>query len=130
MKNLIKTLALSLSVIFLASTSSMASDSKAAEKAKTAVENGAPDDWKLMATQAKKLIQRNTDMATAKAWLESSISIKADPYNLEIMGDYYAKNNLADQAVSYYVKSINMTKAAGNSTQALQQKLYDTKFSK
>lgn len=130
MKKLVKVFALSLSVLFLTSTSSMASESKAVEKAKSAVENGSPDDWKLMATQADRLIQRNADLGTAKAWLETSISLKEDAYNLEVMGDYYAKSNLADQAITYYVKSINLTKAAGNSTKALQEKVYKTKFGK
>lgn len=78
------------------------SENKSVEKAKAAVENGAPDDWQLLAKQAKVLLRKKKDLATAKEWIEKSMAIKSDVINLELMGDYYALNNLAKEAMDYY----------------------------
>ena len=117
-------------VVVMSSFSTMAgTKDKAIAKATEAVENGSPDDWKLLAKQADYLIKKNTALGTAKQWTAKSISIKADPYNHEIMGDYYAKSNLPREAIGYYIKSMDMVKV-GNptaNTQWLQDKINVTK---
>ncbi|MFY0654227.1 MAG: hypothetical protein JXQ96_19475 [Cyclobacteriaceae bacterium] len=109
------TLAMAL-VITLSSLSVQAGSDKTFNKAKAAVENASPDDWKTYAKSAKMLIRKNTNMAEAKQWIERSLKIRETSYNLEIMGDYYAKNNLPREAVTWYVKSMNKMKEEQNAT--------------
>lgn len=99
-----RVLALGMALCVLLQTSLIAgsTDNKSVVKAKTAVENGAPDDWRLLAKQAKVLLRKKKDLGTAKEWIEKSIAIKKDVSNLELMGDYYALNDLPTQAMDYY----------------------------
>ncbi|MCV9387613.1 hypothetical protein [Reichenbachiella ulvae] len=129
MKNLIKTTTFAIAAILLVSTTSFAfgTKEKAIEKATEAVENGAPDDWKLLTKQAEYLIKKDAGLATAKEWLDQSMEIKTNSYNLEVMGDYYAKCHLPKEAANYYIKSIDARKAelkdATADTSDIQDKL-------
>lgn len=116
-------------VLFSTFSSTAGTKDKAVAKATEAVENGSPDDWKLLANQADYLIKRNASLGTAKEWIEKSISIKEDAYNLEIMGDYYVKSNLPKQAIGYYIQSMDMVKAGNptENTQWLQDKIISSK---
>lgn len=82
--------------------------SKTTEKARQAVEEAAPDDWYTYAQSAEKCIRKKENLKEAKAWLERSIEIKEDPYNLMVMGDYYSQNKLPEKALEYYVKSLRL----------------------
>ena len=130
MKNSTKLLSLAL-VMALASFSTLAEGTKekAVAKATEAVENGSPDDWMLLAKQADYLIRKNASLGTAKEWIEKSISIKEDAYNLEVFGDYYSKNNLHREAITYYLKSADRVKAnnPGANTSWLQDKIVSSK---
>ncbi|MFY0627855.1 MAG: hypothetical protein JXR07_16270 [Reichenbachiella sp.] len=124
-----KILSTVLVIAILATSSFAGTKEKAIAKATEAVENGSPDDWKLLASQADYLIKKNTALGTAKEWAEKSISIKADAFNFEVMGDYYVKSNLPKEAIGYYIKSMDMVKV-GNpaaNTQYLQDKIISTK---
>ena len=127
MKNSVKTLALILVALFTLSSSTYASPSsdKAVEKAQSVVDDASPDDWKTLATQANVLLRKKKGLSEAKSWLEQSIDIHEAPYNLEIMGDYYAMNNLPDQAKQYYIRSINkmMEKDITANAKELQNKI-------
>jgi len=127
MKNSSKLFAWALAVAVLMSSFCSVANSKEklVAKATEAVENGSPDDWMLLAKQADYLIKRNIALGTAKEWVEKSISIKTDVYNLEIMGDYYAKSNLPNEAIGYYIKSMDMVKVGNPAadTQWLQDKI-------
>ncbi|WP_143519897.1 hypothetical protein [Reichenbachiella sp. 5M10] len=112
MKNSIKSIALSLLAVVLISTSSYAGGAKekAVEKANDVIEHAAPDDWMLLAKQAQFLLRKEAGLSTAKSWLDQSLKIKEDSYNLSILGDYYLKCNLNDQAVNAYVQSMEVLK--------------------
>jgi hypothetical protein len=75
-------------------------------KAREAVENASPDDWKTLAESAEKCMKKNVNLKEAATWLDKSLTIKEDPYNLRLKGDYYQLNNLPQQALEYYIKSI------------------------
>ena len=105
LKNL-STLALAL-FISMASMTAEAKNDKTVEKARIAVENASPDDWKTYAKSAQMLIRKKSSMAEAKQWIEKSISIRETALNLEIFGDYYAANDVPKKASLYYVKSMN-----------------------
>lgn len=83
-------------------------NNKTAEKARQAVEEAAPDDWYTLANSAERCIRKKVNLAEAKGWLEKSLKIKQSPYNLAVMGDYYQLNNLPEEALKYYVKSLRV----------------------
>ena len=102
-----------LSVLFL-STSVMATtlkvddkkNNKIVLKARAAVDDASPDDWRTLAESADKMFQRKLNLKEAASWIDRSLEIKETAYNLEVKGDYYVINNLPEEAIKYYVKSI------------------------
>lgn len=131
MKTMSKISAFVMAIAILFSTTANAGGvkEKAVEKARSAVKAASPDDWKTLAKSAESLIRKNTNLGEAKEWLEKSIAINATAYNLEVMGDYYVKNNLSRNAIEYYVKSINQAKTwdANADTSGLQDKIMTAK---
>ncbi len=83
-------------------------EKKTTEKARQAVKEAAPDDWRTYAQSAEKCIRKKVNLAEAKQWLEKSLEINENTYNLSVMGDYYDMNNLPEKALEYYVKSITI----------------------
>ncbi len=81
-------------------------NNRTAEKARNAVEEAAPDDWYTYAQSAEKSIRKKVNSKEVKGWLERSIEINENAYNLAVMGDYYNMNNLPVKAYEYYVKSL------------------------
>ena len=75
---------------------------KTSDKARTAVENAAPDDWKTYAKSAQKCIRKKVNLKEAATWIDKSLSIKETAYNLEVKGDYYAAMNLPEKAIEMY----------------------------
>lgn len=126
MKNSLKLAFMAIAMLAITSANSFAgTKEKAVAKATEAVENGSPDDWMLLAKQADYLIRKNAGMSTAKEWIEKSISIKEDAYNLEVMGDYYLQSNLPKKAIGYYLQSADKVKVGNPSadTSWLQDKI-------
>lgn len=131
MKKTTQLISLALAGMMLISTSTFAYGvkDKAVAKATAAVENAGPDDWKTMASQADFLIRKDAGLSSAKKWLDQSLEIKTDTYNLEVMGDYYLSSNLPEKAIHYYVKSIDQ-KRVGNQmadTSSIQLKVLSAK---
>ncbi len=81
-------------------------EDKTTLKAREAVANASPDDWKTLAINAEKCMKKSVNLKEAAAWLDKSLEIKKDAYNLRVKGDYYKANNLPDEALEYYIKSI------------------------
>lgn len=79
---------------------------KTTVKAREAVEQASPDDWKTYAESAEKCIRKNVNMKEAAAWLDQSLEIKETAYNLKVKGLYYEKNNLPQEALQFYIKSL------------------------
>jgi len=77
MKKSIKIFALVLIASFAVSSSSFASSTNPFND--TAVKK----DWVLLAKQSEYLMNKNNNLPTAKAWLEESLEIQEDAYNLE-----------------------------------------------
>lgn len=104
--NLVRMSAL-LGVLMLTGQLSFAGDvsEKVVKKARYAVEQAAPHDWHTLAQSAEKCIRRGVNLKEAVAWLEQSIQIERTPYNLEIQGDYFAKNQLPKEAIRAYSES-------------------------
>ncbi|CAN5488179.1 hypothetical protein BH23BAC1_BH23BAC1_31920 [soil metagenome] len=111
MKNLRSLMILLFATLFVTGTAFSADnkikdEDKTTLKAREAVENASPDDWKTLATSAEKCMKKNVNLKEAASWLDKSLAIKQDPYNLRLKGDYFQINNLPQQALEYYIKSI------------------------
>lgn len=115
--------------ILFASTSSfaLATDNKVVEKARTVVENASPDDWYAYAKSAQMCIRKKVNLKEAAEWLDKSLEIKRDAFNLEIKGDYYVMNNLPEKALEYYVEAAKAAKENDihANTTALQEKIVE-----
>lgn len=81
-------------------------EQKLFEKQEKLVENAGPTEWEVYSKAASKLINKETHMEQAKAWLDRSLEIFNAPDNLEVMGDYYAANGDTENALKYYVKAM------------------------
>ena len=81
-------------------------EEKLFEKQQKVAENAGPTDWEALSKAAEKLINKETHMEHAKAWLDHSLEIFQSPVNLEVMGDYYAANGDNENALKYYIKSL------------------------
>lgn len=129
MKKVLKlSLMITLALVFtLASTSTYAkvSNDKGVEKARIAVKNAAPDDWKTLTKSAKFLIKKNIHMDEALTWLEKSIAIDKNTENLELLGDYYLETGNNRLAMISYIEVIKLEKAENSNfnTSALQDKI-------
>lgn len=89
-----------------ASTEGKYATNKTVEKSREAVANASPDDWKTLAIHAEKCMKKKVNLKEAAEWLDRSLAITEDPYNLRLKGDYYKINNLPKEAMGYYIKSI------------------------
>ena len=91
-------------------TSNEEKTDKVTLKTRDAVSNAAPDDWYTYAESASKCIKKGVNLNEANEWLRKSLEIKETAYNLSVMGDYYIANRLPNEALKYYVKSIEAGK--------------------
>lgn len=78
---------------------------KTIAKARSAVDQAAPDDWYTLAEAAQQCFKQGVNFQQAVIWLNRSIFIKRTPYNLEIRGDYYAASLLPRKALEAYSES-------------------------
>lgn len=103
---------LSLALMLFASVTSYAATDvdKTTKKAREAVEAAAPDDWQTLAEAAEKCIRKGVNLKEAASWLDKSLEIKEDAYNLKVKAFYYEENNLPEKALKYYTKSYTMGK--------------------
>ena len=103
---------------------------KVVEKARAAVNAASPDDWETYAKSAQMCIKKKVNLAEAKEWLDKSLSIKETSLAFEVAGDYYMVNKLAREAITHYVKSINIIKEKDfyANTSALQEKINKAKL--
>ncbi|MEP2024161.1 MAG: hypothetical protein ABJL86_00010 [Gilvibacter sp.] len=132
MKMIKKISAIGLALLLVLQTTvfAIAPENKSVEKAKEAVENGSPDDWQLLAKQAKVLLRKKKDLGTAKDWIQKSIAINKDVSNLELMGDYYVLNNLPNQALDYYSQCSELMRQNDQSADIsyYQNKIWQLKY--
>ena len=123
------TLSLVAIVTFSSFTMANPSGEKAIQKAKSAVANAKPNDWKVLMKSAKKCISQDANLEEAGQWLEKSLSIYLDASNLEVQGDYYMAINLPKKALTSYIKAILVGKQLDVDFQVgdLQQKVNTAK---
>ncbi|MGB0523480.1 MAG: hypothetical protein ACPGJS_11005 [Flammeovirgaceae bacterium] len=100
-------------------------------KAKNAIKAAGEGDWHAQASWAKKCIEKGITTPEVNKWIEQSLKIQETAYTLEVKGDFYAKSNMKDKAIEYYMKSIQ-TKEVGDftySVKTVQEKIMKLKRS-
>lgn len=130
MKNLMKISVLCLlGMAFTLSSTFAVTGDKTTEKARTAVEKAAPDDWETLAEAAQLCIRKKVNLKEAKQWLDESLSIKESALGMEVTGDYYMLNKLYDKAIKSYISSMLILKQKDNlaDTEYLQDKIRKAK---
>lgn len=85
-------------------------ESNAVKKAKEAVEEAAPYDWRTLAESAKVCFKKKENVDLALKWIDKSIEINKDPFNLEIKGDYYQSIGDNKEAMKLYYDAITTGK--------------------
>lgn len=101
--------------------------SRAVKKAIETVEKAEAYDWKTLAECAEICFKKGENVSQALEWINRSIEINEDPYNLEIKGDYYESEGDKQEAMKYYYKAIVAGKAQNfwNDNDRLQEKIWD-----
>jgi len=109
-RNFQKVLVVALVTIFsLASNGVFASGvDKTTEKARMAVNSASPHDWYTLAKSAKQCFKKQVNLTEAYTWLQKSLEIAENSYNLTVLGDYYMMNDLPQKALDSYSKAITM----------------------
>ncbi len=75
-------------------------------KTRNRAENARPDDWKTLADCARNLLDQRILCRESLTWLERSLTIDSNYYNLTIMGDYYRLSLDFTKANENYILAI------------------------
>ena len=111
-KNFMKGIALAMVFVMFQGMAMAAGPEKVVQKARAAVESAAPHDWETLAEAAESCFKNSTNWEEALSWAKQSVEIRATSYNLAVMGDYYLKNKMPTEAITYYIKSMNARRDA------------------
>ena len=108
-------------LVFLVAVPSLAeglADNKSDEsfivRMKNKAENAREGDWKTLADCANKLIMRGIGSGEALSWLEKSICMQENSYNLSLMGDYFHLKQDFYLAKQFYLKAMQMVRFETN----------------
>ncbi|MBD0400317.1 hypothetical protein [Flammeovirga sp. EKP202] len=114
-------------VITLSSVVSFASNLEITNESNTSklsemVAKAEANDWETYTKAALLSINWNADLALAKEWIDTAISIDENAKNLEVLGDYYVRLGQTDKALATYMKAlstdtVNIEKANRDSLQ-------------
>ena len=85
-------------------------ESNAVKKAKVAVKEAEPYDWKTLAESAQVCFKKKENLEMAMEWINKSIEINKDPFNLEIKGDYFESIGEEKEAMKLYYEAITVGK--------------------
>lgn len=99
-----------MTLIVIITFTTQAAESAAVKKAKEAVAEAAPYDWKILAESADICFSKGENIDEAMKWIDKSIEINKDPLNLEVKADYLVAQGKNKQAMKYYVEAIKAGK--------------------
>lgn len=128
MQTLIKSISI-FSLAIILSTQAFAGQSRAVKKAKEAVAEAAEYDWKTLAKSAEICFNKGENIEEALVWIEKSIEIQKDPFNLQVLGDYYASIGDKKTAMAKYYEAITVAKDQNfwYDTSSIQAKIWELK---
>ena len=84
------------------------SDESILTRMKNRADNARNGDWKTLADCANKLILRGISSGEVLSWLEKSICIQENYYNLSLMGDYFHLKQDFYLAKQFYLKAMQV----------------------
>ncbi|HLF35245.1 MAG TPA: hypothetical protein VI583_13465 [Cyclobacteriaceae bacterium] len=90
------------------------SDESILIRMKNRAENAREGDWKILADCAEKLISRGIANDEILSWIEKSICVEENYYNLSLLGDYFHLKQDYSLAKQFYVKALLMAQKVNN----------------
>lgn len=99
-------LLLTFNIVFAGDDDSKSANEALILKVTVKAESVKEGDWKTLANCAKTLLDQRINCEEALTWLEKSVSIEKNYYNLMILGDYYRINLDFTQAYNNYINAI------------------------
>ncbi|WP_044203283.1 hypothetical protein [Flammeovirga sp. OC4] len=117
-------------VITLSSVVSFASNLENTNESNTSklsemVAKAEANDWETYTKAALLSINWNADLALAKEWIDTAISIDENAKNLEVLGDYYVRLGQTDKALATYMKALSTdtVKIEKENRESIQRKI-------
>ncbi len=90
------------------------SDESVIVRMKNRAENAREGDWKTLADCANKLILRGIANGEVLSWIEKSVCMQENYYNLSLMGDYFHLKQEFYMAKLFYLKAMQMIQLKSN----------------
>lgn len=100
-------------IVFAGSKRDNTSNEAIFMKVKAKAESVKSDDWKSLAKCAKTLLDNKIKREEALSWINESIEINRNYYNLTLLGDYYRMHLEINKAYESYVQALLSAKKAG-----------------
>lgn len=82
--------------------------SKSTQELSEALTHAAEDDYEIYAKSAQIIVNWNTDLETAKEWIDTSNEIEENALAYEVLGDYYLHLGNNEKAIESYEKSLSI----------------------
>jgi hypothetical protein len=106
-------LMLAFNIVFAVGKSDNSSDEAYYMKVKAKAESVKSNDWKSLAKCAKSVIDKKIAKDETLSWINESIEINKNYYNLTVLGDYYKLHKEFRKANESYVDAMMSAKKAG-----------------
>ncbi|AZQ64054.1 hypothetical protein EI427_18015 [Flammeovirga pectinis] len=82
--------------------------SKNTQELSEALTHAAEDDYEVYAKSAQIIVNWNTDLETAKEWIDTSLEIEENALAYEVLGDFYLHQGNNEMAIDSYEKSLSI----------------------
>lgn len=96
---------------------------KTVEKARQAVENAEPGDWKTLLSSAKKCVRKGVNLEEAQEWIEQALAMEKTTKAYDLLGDLHVKLGDEETAMQHYLKSMDMHIQHGTDAAETQKRI-------
>ncbi|GAA4838217.1 hypothetical protein [Algivirga pacifica] len=62
--------------------------------------------WQMYSKAAQLCINRGINLEEAKEWIDKAVTLNPNEYTLEIMGDFYYRSEMVEEAWKYYREAL------------------------
>jgi hypothetical protein len=83
-------------------------------RAKRKVDNAKAGDWKTLADCANDLIKKGISSEDELEWINRSIALNENIYNISLLGDYFILKREYKRAIENYLKAIQLARIENN----------------